>query len=208
MKRFITPIVLLFSGVLFSQEKENNTFGRIVAQVWRIYETKKAKENSLDFYDLLLKATKLLKENDEIRKIYQEKWQYIHIDEYQDTNEVQYLMSKLLCGDKKNICVVGDMDQCLIKGTKIKMANKISKPIEKIKKGDYVLSNYGSGKFCKAKVIRKRKIQFKGDLIRIETQKGKILTSTPNHIHFAGYRLKTTPQIFLNYLNIFNHLVK
>jgi superfamily I DNA/RNA helicase len=77
-------------------------------------------ENSLDFDDLLLKATKLLKENEVIRKIYQEKWEYVHIDEYQDTNEVQYLMSRLLSENNNNIAVVGDTDQCLIKGTKIK----------------------------------------------------------------------------------------
>ncbi len=76
-------------------EKATDYLGKIVAQVWSLYEKKKTKENSLDFDDLLLKATKLLKENKEIRKIYQEKWEYIHIDEYQDTNEVQYLMSKL-----------------------------------------------------------------------------------------------------------------
>jgi DNA helicase-2/ATP-dependent DNA helicase PcrA len=52
-----------------------------------------------------------LKENEQIRKIYQEKWDYIHIDEYQDTNEVQYLMSRLLSENNKNICVVGDADQ-------------------------------------------------------------------------------------------------
>ncbi len=85
--------------------------GQIVAQVWHLYENKKAKENSLDFDDLLLKATKLLKENEGIRKIYQKKWEYIHIDEYQDTNEVQYLMSKLLSENHQNICVVGDADQ-------------------------------------------------------------------------------------------------
>lgn len=85
--------------------------GKIVAQVWSLYEKKKEKENSLDFDDLLLKATKLLKDNVEIRKIYQERWQYIHIDEYQDTNEVQYLMSKLLSENHKNIAVVGDADQ-------------------------------------------------------------------------------------------------
>ena len=84
---------------------------KIVGDVWNLYEKKKSKENSLDFDDLLLKATKLLKENEEIRKIYQEKWEYIHIDEYQDTNEVQYLMSKLLSEKNKNICVVGDADQ-------------------------------------------------------------------------------------------------
>jgi DNA helicase-2/ATP-dependent DNA helicase PcrA len=89
----------------------NDYLSRIVAQVWNLYEKKKTKENSLDFDDLLLKTVKLLKEKEEIRKKYQEKWQYLHIDEYQDTNEVQYLMSKLLCGEKKNICVVGDADQ-------------------------------------------------------------------------------------------------
>src|SRR3989344_5234557 len=72
---------------------------------------KKIKENSLDFDDLLLKAAKLLKENEQIRKIYQEKWKYVHIDEYQDTNEVQYLMAKMLAENNKNICVVGDVDQ-------------------------------------------------------------------------------------------------
>ena len=88
-----------------------SSIGKIVAQVWSLYERKKTQENSLDFDDLLLKATKLLKDNEEIRKIYQSKWEYLHIDEYQDTNEVQYLMSKLLCSSNKNICVVGDADQ-------------------------------------------------------------------------------------------------
>ena len=84
---------------------------KIVGQVWRIYENKKNKEGALDFDDLLLKTVKLLKENENIRKIYQEKWKYIHIDEYQDTNEVQYLMTKLLTDEAQNICVVGDGDQ-------------------------------------------------------------------------------------------------
>ncbi len=92
-------------------EKTGDTFGKIVAQVWHLYEKQKIKENSLDFDDLLLKTVKLLKENREIRKIYQEKWDYIHVDEYQDTNEVQYLMTKLLSENNKNICVVGDADQ-------------------------------------------------------------------------------------------------
>ncbi len=92
-------------------EREKNAYGKIVAQIWNLYEKKKAKENALDFDDLLLKAVKLLKENKEIRKNYQEKWGYIHIDEYQDTNEVQYLMSRMLSENHKNICVVGDADQ-------------------------------------------------------------------------------------------------
>ncbi len=93
------------------REKVRSSFQELVAKVWAIYETKKAKENSLDFDDLLLKATKLLKENENIRTNYQSRWEYIHIDEYQDTNEVQYLMSRLLSEKHKNICVVGDADQ-------------------------------------------------------------------------------------------------
>ena len=93
------------------EESGGSSLGKIVAQVWNLYEKQKMKENSLDFDDLLLKAVKLLQENKKIRKIYQEKWEYIHVDEYQDTNEVQYLMSKLLSENNKNICVVGDADQ-------------------------------------------------------------------------------------------------
>jgi len=92
-------------------EREKGTLGRVVSQIWGPYEKRKTKENALDFDDLLLKTTKLLRDNTEIRKIYQEKWEYIHVDEYQDTNEVQYLMSKLLSENNKNICVVGDADQ-------------------------------------------------------------------------------------------------
>ena len=88
-----------------------NEFTRLTAEVWELYEKRKKTENSLDFDDLLLQSTKLLKERDEIRKVYQERWQYIHIDEYQDTNEVQYIMSRLLSENHKNICAVGDADQ-------------------------------------------------------------------------------------------------
>jgi len=99
-------------------EQNNDTEGRgkgylgeIVARVWHLYEKKKSQEQALDFDDLLLKTTKLLQDNKEIRKKYQEKWTHIHVDEYQDTNEVQYLMTKLLSENNKNICVVGDADQ-------------------------------------------------------------------------------------------------
>ena len=89
----------------------NDYLGQIVAQVWNLYEQRKKKENSLDFDDLLLQSVKLLKEKEDIREYYQNKWKYIHIDEYQDTNEAQYLMAKFLSEKNKNICVVGDADQ-------------------------------------------------------------------------------------------------
>ncbi len=84
---------------------------RMIAQVWQKYEDALKKEHALDFDDLLLKTVQILKNNIEIRKAYQERWKYIHIDEYQDTNEVQYELSKLLVGPANNICAVGDGDQ-------------------------------------------------------------------------------------------------
>ena len=83
----------------------------IVSLVWSGYESRLKKEKGLDFDDLLLESVLILRKNPLIKNKYQEKWQYIHVDEYQDTNEVQYEMTKLLVGKNENICVVGDTDQ-------------------------------------------------------------------------------------------------
>lgn len=114
--RKITGIISREKGefmdpISYEEKSRTSVLGRIVARIWKLYEQQKNKENSLDFDDLLLKTVKLLKENREIREKYQDQWEYIHIDEYQDTNEVQYLMSKILSEKHKNICAVGDADQ-------------------------------------------------------------------------------------------------
>ena len=83
----------------------------LVSKIWNEYEKKLKAEKALDFDDLLLKTYKLLKSNKEVLEKYQNIWKYIHIDEYQDTNKVQYMMVKLLAEKHKNICVVGDIDQ-------------------------------------------------------------------------------------------------
>jgi DNA helicase-2/ATP-dependent DNA helicase PcrA len=111
MKGIISREKGKFTEIGEYSEGATDYLGRIVARIWNLYEKRKAAENSLDFDDLLLKSVKLLKENEAVRKSYQEKWSHIHIDEYQDTNEVQYLMSKLLAQTHGNICVVGDADQ-------------------------------------------------------------------------------------------------
>ena len=85
-------------------------FEDIVAQVWQDYEIALKKENALDFDDLILVAAKLL-QKEGIRKVYEEKWKYLHIDEYQDTNKVQYQIAESLAHDHQNICAVGDIDQ-------------------------------------------------------------------------------------------------
>ena len=85
-------------------------FEKVISSTWRHYEQILKKENALDFDDLLLVAAKLL-EKKEIRDKYSDRWKYIHIDEYQDTNKVQYKIAESIAENHKNICVVGDIDQ-------------------------------------------------------------------------------------------------
>lgn len=94
------------------EKKVANYNMEIILKVWKNYEIELKKRNSVDFDDLILKSAELLKNNLEIRKYYQNKFKYIHIDEYQDTNNAQYELIKDLLNEKEcNICVVGDIDQ-------------------------------------------------------------------------------------------------
>ena len=105
---------ILTTHEMFSVITENgNLWEDFLRQVWQIYEKKKESQNVLDFDDLLLLPTNLLKSNIKILESYQNRWQFIHIDEYQDTNEAQYVLSKLLGSAHKNIFVVGDIDQAI-----------------------------------------------------------------------------------------------
>jgi len=83
----------------------------LISRIWTEYERRLGAEKALDFDDLLLKTYKLLKNNKEVLEKYQNIWKYIHIDEYQDTNKVQYMMVKLLAEKHQNLCAVGDIDQ-------------------------------------------------------------------------------------------------
>ena len=94
----------------FSQNAQS-AFQSIVAVIWQDYEKALKQEKALDFDDLLLETVLILKKYPEVKNVYQQRWKYIHIDEYQDTNEVQYELTKLLVGKDDNICVVGDTDQ-------------------------------------------------------------------------------------------------
>jgi len=88
-------------------------FPKILARVWENYEKRLEKSHSLDFDDLLLKTVELFSKYPEALGEYQERWRYVHVDEYQDTNLVQYVLTKRLAEQYKNICVVGDVDQAI-----------------------------------------------------------------------------------------------
>jgi DNA helicase-2/ATP-dependent DNA helicase PcrA len=84
-----------------------------IAHIYEIYRQELRKANALDFDDLLLETVRLLKASAEVRQKYNRRYEFILIDEYQDTNRPQYELMKLLAGDHRNICVVGDEDQSI-----------------------------------------------------------------------------------------------
>lgn len=112
----IANIISRHKGGLITMEEYrastgNAYFPSIVSSVWERYEKALKREKALDFDDLLLKTVILLRGNAEICAHYRNRWKYIHIDEYQDTNGVQYELARLLAGASMNICAVGDGDQ-------------------------------------------------------------------------------------------------
>ena len=86
---------------------------KVIYNVYRAYENTLRKNNAMDFDDLLLNAVKLLSENEDVLLRYQNRFKYIMVDEYQDTNYIQYKLVHMLASAHGNICVVGDDDQCI-----------------------------------------------------------------------------------------------
>ena len=85
----------------------------LIARCYSAYQARLQEANALDFDDIILLTVKLLQDFEEVREYYQRKFRYVLIDEYQDTNHLQYLLSSLLAGGYENICVVGDDDQSI-----------------------------------------------------------------------------------------------
>lgn len=96
----------------FTENKSREFIGSVIGKIWVAYEKILKKENSLDFDDLLLKASQLLRD-EEVKNALAHRYEYIHIDEYQDTNRVQYNIAQALAVKHRNITVVGDIDQTI-----------------------------------------------------------------------------------------------
>lgn len=105
--------------MILPEEFELNAGGDFVqlkiAKVYREYEAQLKANNALDFDDLLVKTVQLLQTQPDVRENYQERFRYIMVDEYQDTNTVQFKLVSLLAGKYRNLCVVGDDDQSIYK---------------------------------------------------------------------------------------------
>ncbi|MBU4223697.1 UvrD-helicase domain-containing protein [Patescibacteria group bacterium] len=97
----------------FSIFAGNEFFLSAVSKIWNKYEENLIKQKALDFDDLILKTALLFKKDKAVADYYNNLWQYILIDEYQDTNKAQYELSKFLAKKHRNICIIGDLDQAI-----------------------------------------------------------------------------------------------
>ena len=103
------------SPIEYIEANKNNFFKENLGKIYNLYEKKLRKNNALDFDDLLIKTVDILKSEEDIRDFYRDKFEYIFVDEYQDTNKIQYELIKLIAGAKPNLTVVGDNDQSIYK---------------------------------------------------------------------------------------------
>src|SRR5699024_7032097 len=115
---------------LITPEEYNNNVGnffeRQVGQIYEAYQKVIRKNQSLDFDDLIMQTIHLFKRVPEVLKYYQHRFQYIHVDEYQDTNHAQYYLIKQLANRYQNRCVVGDSDQSIYRWRGADIANILS----------------------------------------------------------------------------------
>ena len=94
-----------------------------IAKAYQKYQIRLKENNAVDFDDIILLTVKLLQENEDLRSVYQRKFKYVLVDEYQDTNHLQYLLTSLLAGGYENVCVVGDDDQSIYRFRGATIAN-------------------------------------------------------------------------------------
>jgi len=173
--------------------------GRMVA-VYAAYQDRLRTLNACDFGDLLLHTITVFQAHQDVLGRWQRRFRYILVDEYQDTNVAQYLWLRLLAQEHRNLCCVGDDDQCVVAGTRISMADGTLRPVEAVRPGDLVLSAYGGGRFGPARVSDVFRRRVSRETITIRTAAGSELTTTPEHTHFADVILHESPQKHFVYL--------
>ena len=158
-------------------------YERRIAEVYRIYQKRLVDANAMDFDDLLTKAVELLRKAPDVLEQYQERFKHVLVDEYQDTNKAQNELVKLLANRHRNICVVGDSDQCLPPGTMVATPSG-PRPIEDIVEGDQVLGTRGHLATQSGVVTTVKRGRYQGRIYRMIAG-GKELRGTPHHIVLA-----------------------
>jgi DNA helicase II / ATP-dependent DNA helicase PcrA len=164
-------------------------FDEIVARCYERYQALLRESNALDFDDILVETVRLFDQHPAVLEKYQERYAYLLVDEYQDTNRAQYILVKQLAAKRRNLFVVGDDDQCFPAGALVRTPEG-ERPIEQILPGDTVVAGAGRGTTTLATVLNVRSRPYSGKLIRATLAGGQVLEATPNHMCFARLGLR------------------
>ena len=156
----------------------------MVRRIYPRYQELLRQSNALDFDDLLLEVVRLLDARPDILARYQDRYQHVLVDEFQDTNTVQYALISCLSAKAHNIFCVGDEDQCLPTGTLVQTPAGV-KPIEKIRTGEQVIAASGAGDVRAAWVAHVDSRDYDGYAVRLKTRYGYAVCATPNHVIFV-----------------------
>jgi ATP-dependent DNA helicase UvrD/PcrA len=159
-------------------------FDELAARVYRRYQELLLKNRAMDFDDLIMLTIELFTEHPQVLQKYQDRYLHVLVDEYQDTSHSQYILIKLLSDKHRNLCVVGDEDQCLPPGTLV--TTPLGElPIESVQAGSKITAGAGRGTTAEATVKEMKVRPYSGKLVRATTGSGRVIQATPNHMCFA-----------------------
>jgi DNA helicase-2/ATP-dependent DNA helicase PcrA len=178
------------------RQATQSIFERKIADIFQEYQDRLARAGAMDFDDLLGQTLRLLREHPDVLDHYRQRFKYVLVDEYQDTNRVQNDLVLLLAADHRNVAVVGDQDQCLPPGTMVATPTG-ARPIESLRAGDEVLGGGAADVAVRARVAAERSGRYEGRIYRIRAG-GHVLDGTPHHIVLADVSLE--PGRFVTYL--------
>src|SRR4051812_19727090 len=168
-------------GVDAYADRARTIFERRIAEVYREYQARLLKAGAMDFDDLLTQTVRLFDEHPDVLAHYQQRFKHVLVDEYQDTNPVQNELVLLLGAEHRNVCVVGDADQCLPPGTPVDTPAG-PRPIEDLAVGDVVSGTAGGRDVADGTVTAVRPGHYTGPLFTVEVTGGHLVRGTPHHV--------------------------
>jgi len=165
-------------------------FEEVAGRVYRRYQEALQINNAVDFDDLLMRSVLLLQEREDLLRKYQQKWQYLLVDEFQDTNTAQYTFLRLLANGpegKRNLFVVGDEDQCVVPGTSIHTSEGCQ-PVETLQASTKVIAAAGHSTTAEGELDARFEREYAGPVVVIKTRGGRLLKATPEHCVFGRFQ--------------------
>ena len=169
------------------REQGHGILERKIADVYIEYQQRLLRAGAMDFDDLLLNTALLFRGHADVLASYQRRFRHVLVDEYQDTNRVQNELVLQLASEHRNVCVVGDADQCLPAGTLVSTPNG-PVPIERIRVGDEVLGTNGGARQHAGGVSAVQPGSWSGRMYTV-TAGGHQVTGTPHHVVLARTEL-------------------